>query len=430
MRLKLTYIPLTLVLIYFIISPVQTNRFIESIGLFQGIRLFRFLVSISLIPVVFKLVFKVKKYQVKCLAAIALPVAFLSVINIFQLIALPSHISRTHLTGSVKFTAFFLLLQYILMVMRIESAEKYSKVLSRYLLLVFFGIVLQYPFLAYSSGASLSSILFNFGQTDKRVQLFGLFNSSNEDANGSATLLPIVLYFLGNIKGFRGKALQILLLSYYLFVLLYNGSRTPIVITLPVTLLTFYTQVSIKSFLAMVFSMPLLAPLAYLFNSVVISRAFSSESARGGTLGWRFEQVWTPAVQYTTEHSPLFGFGSRGWEYVAEQLQLFVVKQNGQTEMITPHNTYVWSYVCWGLLGLISFLCLIAVLLYSAFKVSQSSNAEIARFGKATFCSMIAYVLWCTISNSHLDQSWIILVSLAGLIASLKVRDFGFRRYG
>lgn len=420
MKIRLTDIPLTLVILYLLMSPIQVAKLIESLGLYQGVRYFRFLVVIILIPILLKLVSTVKKYQFRCLFSISLPIICIWLVNILQLIVLPPHLALTHFTGSIKFTAFFLTFQHILIILKLKNAKKYVNFLSTYLLLVFFGIVLQYPYLAFQSGVNPASILSNFGQIDSRIKLFGLFGSSNEDANGSATLLPIALSFTEKVKGYRGRLLQAILLLFYVFVLLYNGSRTPLVISFPIIIGIFSSQLSIKNLLVSVISIPLLAPIAYIFNALVLSRAFGSESATEGTFGWRVEQVWTPALGYVTAHSPLFGFGARGWEYVSEQAFGIGIGESG---IVSPHNTFIWAYATWGILGLVSFISFIVVLLSNSFKTSQSLNPEVAKLSKATFCSMIVYILWSLIANSHFDQGWTVLISLASLIASLRIYD-------
>jgi hypothetical protein len=408
--------------IYFLIYPIQTANIIESWGLFQAVRYFRLILALVLIPILYKLAYSVKNYQFKHLFVLSSPIFALWLVNIFQLIALPSSLARTHLTGSIKFTAIFLAFQYTIFALKIGNAEKFVKILSLLLLIVYLGIILQYPILAIQSGVNPAKLLASFGQIGSRLQLAGFFGSANEDAHAATTLLPIALFFVGKSRGYKLKFLTVSLLILHFFALLYNGSRSPLVITLPILLILYFTKFSIKNLIVFLTGLPVFISVGYIFNTLVLSQAFASESATEGTFGWRVEQVWKPALEYTTTHSLFFGFGSRGWEHVSVSALWISQGENG---LVSPHNTFIWSYVSWGLLGLASLILFLIILLSYALQSSNVSDPETARLGKALFCSVCGYIIWSLVANSHFDQGWIVLTTLASLIAALRIYTYG-----
>lgn len=417
MKIKASSVVLVIMTLYVIWSPAQIALLLESFGLKNFIRYFRLFTIPAFIFLALDLLPKLTKFQIRRLLVFSIPVGFLSLLNIYQLVGLPDDVISEHVTGSVKFTSTFFLYQCILLSLRLETANRFRKALSVLLLLTFVGIVGQYPHLIIQSGVSVGSIVSNFGQTDKRLQTAGLFGGANGDANASASLFPIILFYIEKTSGLKKQILRIFIFIYYPLVLLYNGTRTALVIIFPLTLILFYSNLSFKRLSRQLLLLPFIAPILYIFQSLFLSRAFSSESGSEGTFGWRVSQVWTPAINFTSNNSPFLGFGSRGWEYIVDKLLLFAPEGH----MFTPHNTYVWSYVTWGIIGSFLYMSFIAILLVKSYQSSKSNNIEISKLGKAAFCSTISYCLWSAISNSHLDQGWMVFFTLASLIASLQV---------
>lgn len=418
MKVKASFLLVALNILY-VITSIHVISVIPIVhSLMRVLRLLSipvlFFIMIALFP-------KQSSYKLSRLLSISLPPIILLFINLLQLLALPNNIVLTHASGSVTFTAWFSLYLSMLMALNSKSSGFVKNALITTLSLTFLIGILQYPHIVMQSGAQLSRALNNYGNTVHRYQLGGIFGSANEDANGFVTLFPLALLWVENQKGIKKIIFRCILLIYFPLVLIFNGTRTALIITFPIVTTLFYWKISLNQFLY------ILGPLAgiglALFNlsSNITSKFFGQESASGGTFGWRVEHVWLPAVQYTLNNSPIFGFGSRGWEYICNQLEIFDTFTGGPKP---SHSGYIWAFASWGMLGLIAYVTFLSILLIQAFQLSNSKTQDISRTGKALFCSMIGYCFWAFISNVMMPQGWVILISLATLIAALKVLEF------
>jgi hypothetical protein len=358
--------------------------------------------------------------KVKRVFFLCFPPIVLLFINLFQIIALPTDVRSTHITGSVKFTAWFLL--YIAIILDLNSTNVH-KIKNRVfmILTIIFGVgILQYPQVIIQSGAGIGAALSGYGQLDERFQLYGIFGSSNEDANGFVTLFPLALLWIETQKGLRRKVLRLMLLMYFPLILIFNGTRTALLISFPLITTLFYWRLSLKKLLGLAGPLAAVCIGIFSLSEKLVAHNFSEESQGGGSFGWRVEHVWTPAINYTLSHSPVFGFGSRGWEFMCQAKGLF----NPETgEAISPHSGYVWALTSWGVLGLVAYVMFLLVLLLESFKLSRSTIEEVSIFGRALLCSCIGYCFWAFISNVIWDQGWMILISLAILIACLKILE-------
>ena len=418
MKLNASQIIIPLLCFYLIAGIYLLDTSLESI-----LRIFRLITVPILILVIFALTPKIKLLPAKHLIWLGLPIIILFLINLFQLVALPKDVIEMHVTGSIKFTAWFCTYLCSLLSLNPTSAFQYKKNISKVLFVIFLVGVAIYPIIMISSGISLSTVLAGYGDSDDRVQASGLFGSANEDANGLMTLFPIALVFLEQIKGIKKTIFKWVLFAFFPFLLLYNGTRTTLFFTMPIVLVMFYSKLSLKGLIRLMLMgvIPLAASLPFIAS--FMSRAFASQaSGNGGSFSWRVDHVWTPAIEYTQKYSPIFGFGSRGWEYIAQQLGLFR-DFSGQAvgEIISPHSGYVWAFVCWGSVGLCAYVLFLVILLIESFRLSQLSNRELSLLGRALFCSVFAYGMWAYISNVMWAQGWVILVSIATLIATTKL---------
>jgi hypothetical protein len=365
--------------------------------------------------------------KVKRVFWLSLPPIILLAINVLQVVALPADVQAIHITGSVKFTAWFLLYIAIILDLNATTVDKIKKRTFIFLTIIFgVGILLYVP-IVMLSGAGIGSALSGYGQLDERLQLFGIFGSSNEDANGFVTLFPLALLWVETQKGFNRKALRLLLLIYFPIVLIFNGTRTALLISFPLLTTLFYWRLSLNKMLCLAGPVAAVCVFILPFAEKLLFHNFSEESQGGGSFGWRVEHAWTPAINYTLAHSPVFGFGSRGWEFICQVKGLI----NPETlEAIPSHSGYVWAFASWGALGLVAYVMFLLILLVESFKLSTSAIDEVSMFGKALFCSIIGYCFWAFISNVMWDQGWTILISLAILIACLKIlvsREEGVR---
>jgi O-antigen ligase len=418
MKLSGSKIVIPLLCFYLVVGIYFLDSSLESL-----LRIFRLMTVPVLIFIIFALTPKIRLLHVKHLSFLGLPIVILFIINFIQLIVLPKGIVETHLTGSIKFAAWFCTYLCSLLTLYPSSVLQYKKYILNILFIIFLFGVAIYPFIMISSGVSLSTVLAGYGDSEDRIQTSGFFGSSNEDANGLMTLFPIALIFLEKMKGPKKTILKLALFAFFPFLLLYNGTRTTLFFTLPIILVVFYSKLSLKGLirLALMFAAPIGFALPFATN--FMNKAFASQSSgSGGSFSWRVDHVWTPAIEYTQKYSPIFGFGSRGWEYVAQQLGLFK-DFGGQAvgEIISPHSGYVWAFVCWGGLGLAAYVLFLVTLLAESFRLSQLRDPELSLLGRALFCSVFGYISWAYISNVMWAQGWVILVSIATLIATTKM---------
>lgn len=412
MKIKISQILIVLLCFYLIFGVYLLDASFDRI-----LRIFRLITLPILILIIFALTPKIKLIRLKKLIWLGLPILILFFINLLQLFAIPKDAIEMHITGSVKFTAWFGTYLCSLLSLNPNSALQYKKYISNVLLIIFLIGVATYPIIMISSGISLSTVLAGYGAAEDRVQNSGLFGSANEDANGLMTLFPIALVFLEQMEGNKKIIFKFVLFSFFPFLLLYNGTRTTLLFTLPVILVLFYSKLSLKGLVRLLLmgAMPLL--LSVPFIATFIDRAFASNTGgKGDSYAWRLTEVWTPAIEYTEKYSPIFGFGSRGWEYMSEQLGLLA-----EGLPLSAHSGYIWAFVSWGALGLLAYILFFIVLLIESFRLSQLPNTELSTFGRALFCSVLAYCIWAYISNVFWPQGWVILVSLATLIAATKI---------
>ena len=412
MKIKISQIVIVLLCFYLIFGI-----FLLDVSFDRILRIFRFMTLPILILIIFALTPKIKLIRLKKLIWLGLPILLLFFINLLQLFAIPKDAIEVHITGSIKFTAWFGTYLCSLLSLNPTSALQYKKYISNVLLIIFLIGVATYPIIIISSGNSLSTVLAGYGAAEDRVQNSGLFGSANEDANGLMTLFPIALVFLEQVEGNKKIIFKFVLFSFFPFLLLYNGTRITLLFTLPVILVLFYSKLSLKGLVRLLLmgATPLL--LSVPFIATFMDRAFASNTGgKGDSYAWRLTEVWTPAIEYTEKYSPIFGFGSRGWEYISEQLGLLA-----EGLPLSTHSGYIWAFVSWGALGLLAYILFLIVLLIESFRLSQLPNTELSTFGRALFCSVLAYCIWAYISNVFWAQGWVILVSLATLIAATKI---------
>ena len=420
MKIRAAIIPIFLMSLYLVLSihKVATISAIASV-----MRLFRFGTIPILSFFILDLLTKLKQKQAKHLFLMSLPIIIILFVTLFQLIALPSVVLSTHITGSIRPISWSLAYLCVLLVLNPSVAREYKNIFLTLLLLIFLVGILQYPHLILKSGVGISSILSNYGQLQGRVQNHGIFGSANEDANGLIALFPIALLWIEQTHGLKKKILKFIIFIFFPIALLFNGTRTALLISFPLITFLFYSNLSFKRTFIFVLASPILAGVFLLFGYGFFERAFIEDVEGGGTLGWRLEHAWIPAINHTLENSPIFGFGSRGWEYVAQQAEL-ITPDGG---LIPPHSGYVWVYISWGVIGLAAYLAFLLILLTESFRLAQSKKLEVAKPSKALFCSVVAYCLWSFISNANAEQAWLILFVIGSLIASLKIIEFSSR---
>ncbi|MBW4627285.1 MAG: hypothetical protein KME49_17705 [Brasilonema octagenarum HA4186-MV1] len=412
MKIKIFYIPTFLAVSDLILSLPQLN-----LGVIGATRLV-FLPLLVLILI--EQLRKVDEKRIRFAVSMGWPLLLLPILFLFQIVAIPPAAVPTHLSGCTKYIFWSLLYLSTVLSLNSQTTHLIRKILFITLLLVFLATIVQYPIVIQRSSQSLSSIIASYGTQEKDI--FGLFASANEDANSLITLFPLALFYIKQKSGLKGLILKVALLLYLPPLLFINGTRTALFITFPILLFLFHFTFSIKNFTRLA---PFLIIFILIYNLYVVSFAessFSKESEGEGTWGFRVERVWTPTSNYTYENSPLFGFGSRGWEYVCRING--IVRGAGEEnafEVIPSHNVYVWTYVSWGIVGFSIYLGFLLTLLKESFQLSIFQDQEISLFGKTLFCCVIGYCIWAFISNAYIEAGWDILFIIGILISSLKM---------
>jgi hypothetical protein len=419
MKIKAFYIPLLILSIDLLLSLPQFN--LKVIGAL------RLLFIPVLIFVLLDLLGKIDVRRASFAVRMSFPWLLLLLLFGFQTLFIPSSAVSIHLSGCVKFIEWTLLYLCLLFSMNAWTAQKIRTVIFGLLLLIFLATIVQYPVLIQRSSISLGALIASYGH-QKAKDVFGLFAAANEDANCLMTLFPLALFYIRRFSILKRILLQAAMFLYVAVVLFFNGTRTALFMTFPFVSFLFYFRLSLRTLAGIT---PVILT-AISFYSVYVANfaklAFSREAQGEGTLAFRVERAWIPASTYTFENSPIWGFGSRGWEYVGSMIR--IMRDAGEEnafEIIPPHNVYVWTYVSWGAIGFLCYLLFLVMLLTSSFQLSTFPHSQISYFGKALFCSSVAYCIWAGISNAQIEIGWLILLSIGIMISSLKVSAWAIR---
>ena len=414
MKIKSVYIPLyCLIGDLFLSLPQITTSIDIKVGSGSVLGLFR----IFMIPILLLVAADATKRKVIRLSTVSLiSLATLTSLFLLQTFAIPGSLV-THFSGSAKFIFWFLSYFVLITTVTPRDSLKVKNTITLSLVIVFLMALIQYPYLIAQGGVGLGQVFSSYGSFGK-VKTYGLFLSANEDGNGMMTLFPFMLYKIEQLTGPKKTFLRGFILAVMPFVLLINGTRTALFITFPILVILFYSKFSPKQIIRLLLIGSILGLLISLVGQPFIDQAFSSESDDGGTFNWRIENLWIPAINYTSDESLLFGFGTRGWEHFCAQSPNPLLA----TQCYPSHNAFVWSFVAWGVLGFTAYVLYIFNLLFQSIQVSSfKKDPDIALLGKAVICSTVGYCLWSLISNSFMNAGWIIIFLLGSLLYVLKM---------
>lgn len=431
MKIPTFFAPVFLLIFDYILSiPALSsivNIRVDSVS-FLGV--FRF---VSLALVAFNLIQIMKGYGfIKIKRQFIIPLIILLLILAIQVFVVPTEAVASHLRGCTRIVFWFLSSLSIILGLSPSNEKKIRIFLIAFLTVIFALLLLQYPILIAQARVGVGDVLDAFSGGSK-IKVFGLLEAANEDANCIVTLLPFALLFVESLKSSKKKYYRWVIILFTIIALLFNGTRTALVATFPLILFIYYSRLTIQRIIIFATLNTFLIFFLFIASSDLFLGMFSNELEDGGSLGYRYEHAWIPAINYTLEHSPLFGFGARGWEYLNEQIRLFdVINEWGNIQgSAAPHNVYVWTFVTWGTLGLVVYITLILILLaetFFMFKFKTLKNQSEREISKALFCSICAYCFWGFISNAHMPIGWMTFCILACLVASLKVKAASEKR--
>lgn len=422
MKIKLSIIPIFLILNDVFVSIPNPGILILQPGLnFESIRVFGFSFSGAVrligIPILsFIILDSVKKRGLKKEVVIFLiPMICLFMTWILQFFVIPKDAIPMHSTGVVRYISWSLEYISLLLILNQKNSLKIVTIFATTLTILFFLLIIQYPAIILNSKYSFSDVIQLYGT----IKMNGIWGGANEDANGAMTLLPFFLAYTEQKKGWKRVSCRIFAFIICPTMIFFNGTRTALIFIYPLVLFLFYSNLSIKKIIK--FS-PILIILGMALQSVggrIAETTFSNDLEGGGTSGWRIEHVWTPAFNYALDTSPILGFGVRGWEYVSSLPGVLSVTEEGGA---SPHNIYLWIFISWGLVGLIFYFSLLIILFFHSFRLTKDNDRKIAIYAKASFCSLIAYLIWGLISNAHIDIGWLVLIMIATSVVALNLK--------
>jgi O-Antigen ligase len=420
MKPKAFYIPVLLLLNDVIISIPRPGMLILQPDLtFESIRILGFTFSGAVrfiaIPLLILVIFDsvILHRARKEITSFLAPMIGLLCILIFQFFVIPKDAVSMHSTGAVRYVSWALGYIGLLSTLSYKNSIRVLNIFTTAITILFVLLILQYPAIIANSGYSLAAAIQLYGQNI--IKMNGIFAAANEDANGAMTLLPFFLAYTEQQTGIKKWCFRIFALGVSPLMIFFNGTRTALFFIFPLVLLLFYSNLSIKRLLTF---FPFIAIVSVMIRSVgatVAEKAFNEEAQGGGTSAWRIEHVWTPTFNYGSDVSPIWGFGVRGWEYVCQQSGIWGETGSGES----PHNIYLWIFISWGLVGLAIHFLFLLILLFYSFRLAQFPSREISIYAKASFCSLIAYLVWASISNANIDICWLILIMIASSIAAL-----------
>jgi len=290
--------------------------------------------------------------------------------------------------------------------------EKSRDILVSVAVVLFFSVIIFYPYVIYKFGLPFSERL----QTSARLAF--LLGAGNEDAHFMASLFPFVL-----AKFDKRKFLTAGLIIFLFVALIYNGTRSAFLMS-GITVLLYYTLVTKKKWLLIGLIGTLVAaflliilPFLYLKfeNEMGIFFDFSDllqGKFIGGNFSGRLSFIWLPTIEYTIKNSFWMGFGNSGWMEVGSKVALTNIFLRGWV-VASPHNFFVWSFVNWGILGLMLLIYpMFKGVIYSWYTLKTSSTLNQKKVSVAIFCSWICFINWCMIANSNGVHGWTVLILL------------------
>jgi len=319
-----------------------------------------------------------------------------------------------NLQGSIKFLFYFFIILVSLFSAIVQPNYTVDRLL-KLILFLFLAVLVCYPFLIVKSGIDPLTVLM-----DDRHRMHFLLGAANVDAHFMATLFMLSMLTLR-----KSKVLLLLVAGMLYLALLYNGTRSAffIAILLPIVFYVLYTR---RFLLALsVGFIVLLVSLPSIIEFVEVKFARDLEvfenpdtvlagNEVGGSLSWRIANVWVPMVNYTSENSPIIGNGSNGWDIIIRTIL-------SRDQVGAPHNTLVWAYVNWGIVGLLGALLLIFAPFVSLWKLYLKPKSNANQILVITLiCAWIEFIIWSTFANAYQIYGWAVLCILYILYVAAK----------
>ncbi|WKN32529.1 O-antigen ligase family protein [Porifericola rhodea] len=319
-----------------------------------------------------------------------------------------------NLQGAVKYFFYFSFI-IVSLFSAINHPEHTINTIVKISLILFVTVLIFYPYLIIESGIDpVSALLYN------EHRLHFLLHASNEDAHFMTTFFLLALYKV------RKYPVWILILSIlFIVALIYNGTRSAFIIALILPILYFilYKRRFILS--TIIAGVIFIVSFSYVSEYIEVKfeedlRVFEqsekvlSGKEVGGSFSYRIAHLWIPMLTYTTQESPIIGNGSNGWDIVAVN-----ILNNKKIE--SPHNTFVWAYVNWGIIGVIGITLLLSIPFFSLIKLYMRSNGgKYQSLIIILICTWIEFFVWSMIANAYTVHGWVVLSLLIVLSVAVK----------
>ncbi|MCK4821587.1 hypothetical protein KA005_37825, partial [bacterium] len=226
-----------------------------------------------------------------------------------------------HLQGSVKYFFYFTCLLLSLYSCYYDSKNA-RNALVIVAIILFASVIFFYPYIICKAGMN------PYERLTVYMRSSFLLRAGNEDAHFMLTLFPFLL------AKFHGKKfLTIVFLVFCFLALIYNGTRSTLVMA-PIVTLLYYNIISKRKLLLgglltalIVAGMSALPQiLALMFEKemglILNYQDFLYGNYVGGNLSRRVSFIWLPTIKDTIQNSFWVGYGSNGWSLVAGKVAM------------------------------------------------------------------------------------------------------------
>jgi len=317
-----------------------------------------------------------------------------------------------HIQGTIKYLFYLLCILLSIYSLHNNGVQVRDKLII-VIYILFFSVVIFYPYLIIRSGLSLGERLTLTG-----IRFSMILGAGNEDAHFMVTLFPFILYSL-----YKKKFLLISIIILSTVVLIYNGTRSTLLMFCFVVLL-YFTITNKNKILMPLLIVILIFTVGESVGNIFITQLegekgiifnfndFVQGRVSEGNLAGRYNSTWMPTVLYTIKNSLWIGFGNNGWSEVALNAIGYENISNSWVS-VAPHNFFVTCFCNWGLLGLTLFIYLFYhYVKYSFLCLKKALTFNQKRISTALLCSWISFLSWSMIANSSGTAGWTVLVIL------------------
>ena len=352
-----------------------------------------------------------------------LPIGFIFIfILIIQPVFLPKDFLLLNLSGAIKFLYYALLCAFL--IREVNITHEISNVDIPKVIFILFYIVLFVNVIYFI--LHTSEVIHDFTHFDYIEKRGFILGAGNEEGNFMMTILPFIL-----LKYKKISIKTILLFFLILLLLMVNGSRASLGIFV-VTTSVYYLLSSEKKVLT--FSVIILIGIlisSFLYSTIYFRyekvfqsfNYYSIFNSTGNTgsdnFSFRVFALWLPAILFTMKYNLLLGIGPSA-PNILDNYNILIVPMD-EKYGASLHNTFVYIFSCFGLIGLILFFILLTGLLLKCFNAILKFKNE--KGFPAIFASLTGFFIWSNISNSNTTIGWNYLILVIFYFFILKIKN-------